>query len=66
MGTKATILTILSAVGSAVAGGLPLAAGQYGPGARDTDINLGSPASSYGTIGKSDAAYFATERDAAK
>ena len=39
-------------------------AGQYGPGATDTEIKIGNtmpysgPASAYGTIGKSEAAYF--------
>src|SRR6516162_8469135 len=52
----------------AAVGGLALAA-QYGPGANDIEIKLGStqpysgPASSYGTIGKSDAAYFAMIND---
>jgi len=46
------------------AGGLALAAGQYGPGASDTEIKIGQtmpysgPASAYGTIGKAEAAYF--------
>ena len=41
------------------------AAGQYGPGASDTEIKIGNtmpysgPASAYGTIGKAEAAYFA-------
>jgi len=41
------------------------AGGQYGPGVSDTEIKIGNtmpysgPASSYGTIGQSDAAYFA-------
>ena len=45
--------------------GLAFAAGQYGPGASDTEIKIGNtmpysgPASTYGTIGKSEAAYFA-------
>ena len=66
---KWTLVTALSPVGLAVAGGLALAAGQYGPGASDTEIKLGStmpysgPASSYGAIGKSDAAYFAMIND---
>jgi branched-chain amino acid transport system substrate-binding protein len=40
-------------------------AGKYGPGASDTEIKIGNtmpysgPASSYGVIGKSEAAYFA-------
>ncbi len=43
---------------------LALAAGQYGPGASDTEIKIGNtmpysgPASAYGVIGKSEAAYF--------
>jgi branched-chain amino acid transport system substrate-binding protein len=45
--------------------GLAVAAGQYGPGASDTEIKLGDtmpysgPASAYGAIGKADAGYFA-------
>ena len=41
-----------------------MAAGQYGPGASDTEIKIGQtmpysgPASAYGTIGKAEAAYF--------
>jgi branched-chain amino acid transport system substrate-binding protein len=48
----------------ALAGGLAFAAGQYGPGASDTEIKIGNtvpysgPASAYGTIGKAEAAYF--------
>ena len=59
-----TIMTVLSAAGLAAAGGLAVAAGQYGPGVNDTEIKLGStqpysgPASSYGTIGKSDRRLF--------
>ena len=65
MTMKRTILTGFSGAALLVAGGLALAAGQYGPGASDTEIKLGNtmpysgPASSYGTIGQSDAAYFA-------
>ena len=65
MTVKWTIVSVLSAAGLAVAGGLAWAGGQYGPGVSDTEIKLGStqpysgPASSYGTIGKSDTAYFA-------
>jgi branched-chain amino acid transport system substrate-binding protein len=64
-----SIMTVLSAAGLTAAGGLALAGGQYGPGANDMEIKLGStqaysgPASSYGTIGKSDAAYFAMIND---
>ena len=59
------IASSLSATSLMVAGGLALAAGQYGPGATDTAIKIGNtmsysgPNSSYGTIGKSDPAYFA-------
>jgi branched-chain amino acid transport system substrate-binding protein len=59
-----TSLTPLSVAGLIVAGGLALAEGQYGPGASDTEIKIGNtmpysgPASPYGTIGKSEAAYF--------
>jgi len=55
----------LAAASVLVAGGLALAAGQYGPGASDTEIKIGQtmpysgPASAYGTIGKEEAAYFA-------
>jgi branched-chain amino acid transport system substrate-binding protein len=47
----------------------PSRAGQYGPGASDTEIKIGNtvpysgPASAYGTIGKSEAAYFAMIND---
>ena len=69
MAMKQTTVTALSAVGLVLAVGLAWAAGQYGPGVTDTEIKLGStmpysgPASSYGTIGKSDAAYFAMIND---
>ena len=69
MTMKRTIVTGLSAAGLILAGGLAFAAGQYGPGVSDTEIKLGStmpysgPASSYGTIGKSEAAYFAMIND---
>jgi branched-chain amino acid transport system substrate-binding protein len=64
MTVKPTILTGLSGAALIVAGGLALAAGQYGPGASDTEIKLGNtmpysgPASSYGAIGKAEAGYF--------
>jgi branched-chain amino acid transport system substrate-binding protein len=54
----------LSAAGLALASGLAFAAGQYGPGASDAEIKIGNtmpysgPASAYGIIGKSEAAYF--------
>jgi branched-chain amino acid transport system substrate-binding protein len=62
---KRTMMTSLMATGFALAGGLAFAAGQYGPGASDTEIKIGNtvpysgPASAYGTIGKAEAAYFA-------
>jgi len=64
MTTKRTIEWTLGATGLLLAGGLALAAGQYGPGASDTEIKIGNtmpysgPASAYGAIGKSEAAYF--------
>ncbi len=54
----------LAAAGLLFAGGLAFAAGQYGPGASDSEIKIGNtmpysgPASAYGVIGKSEAAYF--------
>jgi len=48
-----------------LATGLAFAAGQYGPGASDTEIKIGNtdaqsgPASAYGTIAKAEAAFFA-------
>jgi branched-chain amino acid transport system substrate-binding protein len=65
MTPKKVSLAALSATCLVLAGGLALAAGQYGPGASDTEIKIGQtmpysgPASSYGTIGKAEAAYFA-------
>jgi branched-chain amino acid transport system substrate-binding protein len=64
MTIRPTTVTGLSVAGLVLAGGLALAAGQYGPGASDTEIKIGNtnpysgPASSYGVIGKSIAAYF--------
>jgi len=57
-------LSGLAAASLVFAGGLALAAGQYGPGASDTEIKIGNtmpysgPASAYGAIGKAEAAYF--------
>jgi len=54
----------LAAAGVMLATGLVFAAGQYGPGASDTEIKIGNtmpysgPASAYGIIGKTEAAYF--------
>jgi branched-chain amino acid transport system substrate-binding protein len=55
----------LSAAGLILSVGLAGAAGQYDPGASDSEIKIGNtmpysgPASSYGVVGKVDAAYFA-------
>ena len=55
----------LSAVSLVFVSGLAWTAGQYGPGTGDTEIKIGNTmpysgsASSYGVIGKSEAAYFA-------
>ena len=66
MKVKHAVKTGLSAAGLILASSLAaFAAGQYGPGVSDTEIKLGNtmpysgPASSYGVIGKVDAAYFA-------
>jgi branched-chain amino acid transport system substrate-binding protein len=64
MKMRLTIVTGLSAAGLLLASG-PGVAGQYGPGVSDTEIKIGNtmpysgPASAYGAVGKSDAAYFA-------
>jgi branched-chain amino acid transport system substrate-binding protein len=64
MTRKQIALSTLTAAGLIFAGGLALAAGQYGPGASDTEIKIGNtmpysgPASAYGAIGKAEAAYF--------
>ena len=61
---KWTIVTALSAASVVLGSGLAFAAGQYGPGASDTEIKIGNtmpysgPASAYGVIGKTEAAYF--------
>ena len=55
MTMKPTTVTGLSIFALALAGGLAFAAGQYGPGASDSEIKIGNtmpysgPASSYGT-----------------
>ena len=61
---RRTTGTGLAAAALALASGLAFAAGQYGPGASDTEIKIGNtmpysgPASAYGVIGKAEAAYF--------
>jgi branched-chain amino acid transport system substrate-binding protein len=65
MRVKWIIAISVSAVSLVFASGVAWTAGQYGPGATDTEIKIGNtmpysgPASSYGVIGKSEAAYFA-------
>jgi branched-chain amino acid transport system substrate-binding protein len=64
MTMKRIIAAGLSATGLLFATALASAAGQYGPGASDTEIKIGNtmpysgPASAYGIIGKTEAAYF--------
>jgi len=64
MTVKQTLRGGLSAVGLMLAGGLAYAAGQYGPGASDTEIKIGQtqpysgPASAYSAIAKAEKAYF--------
>ena len=59
----------LSAAIIAFASAPAFPAGQYRPGVTDTEIKIGNtmpysgPASAYGTIGKSEAAYFAMIND---
>jgi branched-chain amino acid transport system substrate-binding protein len=65
MTVNRTIIIGLFTISLVLASGHPLAAGQYGPGVADSEIKIGNtmpysgPASSYGTIGRSEAAYFA-------
>jgi len=69
MAIKQTIVFSLSAASLVLGSGLTFAAGQDGPGVSHTEIKLGNTmaysgsASSYGAIGKSDAAYFAMIND---
>jgi branched-chain amino acid transport system substrate-binding protein len=64
MSTKTLTAWITPALGLLLAGGVAFAAGQYGPGASDTEIKLGNtmpysgPASAYGAIGKAEVGYF--------
>jgi ABC-type branched-subunit amino acid transport system substrate-binding protein len=63
------MVTTVAAAALTLAGGLALAAGQYGPGVSDTEIKIGNtmpysgPASGLGTLGKAEAAYFAMIND---
>ena len=69
MTMKNALKGALYAAGLVLAAGLSWAAGQYGPGVSDTEIKIGNtvpysgPASAYGTVGKSEAAYFAMIND---
>ena len=64
MTVERIMVTGLSATSLILATALAFAAGQYGPGASDTEIKIGNtmpysgPASAYGAIGKSETAYF--------
>ena len=64
MRRKQIALSGLAAASLLLAGGLAFAAGQYGPGATDTEIKIGNTmpysggASAYGAIGKLETAYF--------
>jgi branched-chain amino acid transport system substrate-binding protein len=65
MTSKSAIASGGLLAGLILASGLAFAGGQYGPGVSDSEIKLGNtmaysgPASSYGTIGRAEAAYFA-------
>ena len=65
MTSRQTMMAGLAAGTLVLATGLAFAAGQYGPGASDTEIKIGNtdaqsgPASAYGTIAKAEAAFFA-------
>jgi branched-chain amino acid transport system substrate-binding protein len=64
MRRKQIALSGFAAASLLLAGGLAFAAGQYGPGASDTEIKIGNTmpysggASAYGAIGKLETAYF--------
>ncbi|HYM30546.1 MAG TPA: ABC transporter substrate-binding protein [Candidatus Cybelea sp.] len=61
---KITLTSVIALLGAGLAHGPAFAAKNYGPGVSDTEIKLGQtmpysgPASSYGTIGRIEAAYF--------
>ncbi len=69
MKNKWTRLPCLSAASLILTSAICFAGGQYGPGVSDSEIKIGNtnpysgPASSYGTIGRSEAAYFAMIND---
>ena len=64
MAMKQSMVTGLAAASLALASGLAFAAGQYGPGASDTEIKIGhtmpysGPASALSSNAKADPAYF--------
>ena len=64
MSISQKLATVLCVAGLVLASGLVWAAGQYGPGASDTEIKIGNtmpysgPASAYGIISKTEGAYF--------
>ncbi len=65
---KSTYLAVLT-IGSVLAGGLAFAGSRYDSGVSDTEIKIGNtmpysgPASAWGMVGKSEAAYFAMIND---
>jgi branched-chain amino acid transport system substrate-binding protein len=65
---KSTYLAVLT-IGSVLAGGFAFAGSQYDSGVSDTEIKIGNtmpysgPASAWGMVGKSEAAYFAMMND---
>jgi branched-chain amino acid transport system substrate-binding protein len=69
MTTKRAMILVLSAVSLVLARELARPESQHGPGVSDTDIKIGNtapysgPASAYGVVGKSEAAYFAMIND---
>jgi branched-chain amino acid transport system substrate-binding protein len=66
---KTPYLICVAAASSVLAGGLTLAASETDPGGSDSEIKIGNtmpysgPASAWGVIGKSEAAYFAMIND---
>ena len=66
MTMKRSVVTGLLAISLVFPSALAFAAGQYGPGASDTEIKIGNtmpysgPVSAYGVIGKTESAYFNT------
>jgi branched-chain amino acid transport system substrate-binding protein len=66
---KTPYLICVAAASSVLAGGLTLAASETDPGVSDSEIKIGNtmpysgPASAWGVIGKSEAAYFAMIND---